>query len=122
MKETCVSNRIEPRHFLTLTEGLELLPQLGRMVLWEGAQDVVFRGFERAQSIENPTREDHIRKELLKSISDGINDRHDAHRCFIFTIGHNQLNKIIGPPGAELQSVSSSAAIIDRIGSGGTRY
>ena len=29
-------------HFLTLTEGLEMLPEVGRKVLWEGAQDVVF--------------------------------------------------------------------------------
>ena len=29
-------------HFLTLTEGLEMLPKMGRKVLWEGAQDVVF--------------------------------------------------------------------------------
>jgi hypothetical protein len=29
-------------HFLTLTKGLEMLPEMGRKVLWEGAQDVVF--------------------------------------------------------------------------------
>lgn len=29
-------------HFLTLTEGLDMLPEVGRKVLWEGAQDVVF--------------------------------------------------------------------------------
>jgi Protein of unknown function (DUF3830) len=29
-------------HFLTLTDGLEMLPEVGRKVLWEGAQDVVF--------------------------------------------------------------------------------
>jgi Protein of unknown function (DUF3830) len=29
-------------HFLTLTEGLEQLPELGRLVLWQGAQDVCF--------------------------------------------------------------------------------
>lgn len=29
-------------HFLTLTEGLDMLPELGRKALWEGAQDVVF--------------------------------------------------------------------------------
>jgi hypothetical protein len=29
-------------HFLTLTQGLEMLPEVGRKVLWEGAQDVVF--------------------------------------------------------------------------------
>jgi hypothetical protein len=29
-------------HFLTLTEGLEQLPHLGRMTLWQGAQDILF--------------------------------------------------------------------------------
>lgn len=29
-------------HFLTLTEGLEMLPEVGRKALWEGAQEVVF--------------------------------------------------------------------------------
>ena len=29
-------------HFLTVVEGQELLPQLGKLVLWEGAQDIVF--------------------------------------------------------------------------------
>jgi len=29
-------------HFLTIVEGKEQLPALGRKVLWEGAQDVVF--------------------------------------------------------------------------------
>ena len=29
-------------HFLTITEGAADLPALGRMVLWEGAQDIVF--------------------------------------------------------------------------------
>lgn len=32
-------------HFLTITEGLDLLPKLGRLALWEGAQDI---RFERA--------------------------------------------------------------------------
>jgi hypothetical protein len=27
-------------HFLTLTSGHELLPELGRLVLWEGAQPI----------------------------------------------------------------------------------
>jgi hypothetical protein len=27
-------------HFLTLVSGLELLPELGRRVLWEGAQPI----------------------------------------------------------------------------------
>jgi hypothetical protein len=29
-------------HFLTVVEGRERLPDIGRQVLWEGAQDVVF--------------------------------------------------------------------------------
>lgn len=29
-------------HFLTIVEGREQLPALGRLVLWEGAQDIVF--------------------------------------------------------------------------------
>ena len=29
-------------HFLTITEGLDQLPSLGRMTLWEGAQDITF--------------------------------------------------------------------------------
>lgn len=29
-------------HFLTITEGRELLATLGKKVLWEGAQDVIF--------------------------------------------------------------------------------
>ncbi len=33
-------------HFLTIVEGQELLPALGRLVLWEGAQDIVFAAVE----------------------------------------------------------------------------
>lgn len=29
-------------HFLTIVDGRENLPSLGRLVLWEGAQDIVF--------------------------------------------------------------------------------
>jgi hypothetical protein len=29
-------------HMLTLTSGLELLPELGRLVLWQGAQRIRF--------------------------------------------------------------------------------
>ena len=29
-------------HFITLTSGLDLLPELGPMVLWKGAQDIRF--------------------------------------------------------------------------------
>ena len=31
-------------HFLTVTEGQEHLADLGRRVLWEGAQDILFEG------------------------------------------------------------------------------
>ena len=33
-------------HFLTIIEGREHLPDLGRLVLWEGAQDIVFEEIE----------------------------------------------------------------------------
>jgi hypothetical protein len=33
-------------HFLTVVEGQEQLPQLGKLVLWEGAQDIVFEAAE----------------------------------------------------------------------------
>jgi hypothetical protein len=29
-------------HFLTIVEGQEQLPEMGRMVLWQGAQDIIF--------------------------------------------------------------------------------
>ena len=29
-------------HFLTITEGLKDLPEIGRRVLWEGAQEIRF--------------------------------------------------------------------------------
>ncbi|HKP53860.1 MAG TPA: DUF3830 family protein [Chloroflexia bacterium] len=29
-------------HFLTVVEGQEQLPKMGKLVLWEGAQDIVF--------------------------------------------------------------------------------
>jgi hypothetical protein len=34
--------QLAANHFLTITEGLEALPDLGRLVLWEGAQDISF--------------------------------------------------------------------------------
>ncbi len=33
-------------HFLRITSGRELLPQLGRLVLWQGAQDVLFEAID----------------------------------------------------------------------------
>ncbi|MBC8170582.1 MAG: DUF3830 family protein [Anaerolineae bacterium] len=33
-------------HFLTVIEGQEQLPQMGKMILWEGAQDIVFEAVE----------------------------------------------------------------------------
>ena len=33
-------------HFATLVEGLEQLPELGRRVLWEGAQPILFEELE----------------------------------------------------------------------------
>ena len=30
-------------HFATIYEGNELLPELGRIVMWEGAQEITFR-------------------------------------------------------------------------------
>ena len=33
-------------HFLTLVEGRDLLPELGRLVLWEGAQPIRFEAGE----------------------------------------------------------------------------
>jgi len=33
-------------HFLTIVEGREQLAQVGRTVLWEGAQDIVFEAVE----------------------------------------------------------------------------
>jgi hypothetical protein len=39
------SSKVGPlagNHFLTITEGLEQLPELGKRVLWEGAQEIRF--------------------------------------------------------------------------------
>lgn len=42
---TCFASKmgqLAGNHFLTIIEGNEHLPELGRLVLWEGAQDIIF--------------------------------------------------------------------------------
>jgi len=42
---TCFSSKmgqLAGNHFLTIIEGKEKLPDLGKKVLWEGAQDIIF--------------------------------------------------------------------------------
>ncbi|HEX8220408.1 MAG TPA: DUF3830 family protein [Chloroflexia bacterium] len=42
---TCFASKVgqlAANHFITIEEGREHLPELGRLCLWEGAQDIVF--------------------------------------------------------------------------------
>lgn len=34
--------QLAANHFMTITEGTEQLPELGRLVLWEGSRDIAF--------------------------------------------------------------------------------
>jgi hypothetical protein len=38
----CKMGQLAGNHFLTIIEGNENLPALGKLTLWEGAQDIVF--------------------------------------------------------------------------------
>ena len=33
-------------HFLTITEGIEVLPKLGYLILWQGAQEILFDHYD----------------------------------------------------------------------------
>ena len=37
------AGQLAANHFATLVEGVEQLPELGRLTLWEGAQPIAFR-------------------------------------------------------------------------------
>ena len=38
----CKMGQIAGNHFITLTSGLDLLPEIGRRTLWQGAQEIRF--------------------------------------------------------------------------------
>ena len=38
----CKDGPLEGNHILTVTEGADALPRIGRALLWEGAQEIVF--------------------------------------------------------------------------------
>jgi hypothetical protein len=45
-KFSSVVGTLAANHFLTIEEGIEQLPQLGKLTLWAGAQDIVFSAVE----------------------------------------------------------------------------
>jgi hypothetical protein len=54
---TCFASRVGQlagTHILTLTSGHELLPALGRLVLWEGAQRIRIAFADDPDSVANP--------------------------------------------------------------------